>query len=80
MGWASGSRLATQLIAAIKEHVEDDDVRKDVYIDMINALEDFDCDTLDECMGEDPQFDEALYEVHPHWRDEEEDEDEDGEL
>lgn len=59
MGWASGSRLASELIEALAEVVDDDEVRQAYYSKMIEIFEDYDCDTLDECCGFDPAFDEA---------------------
>lgn len=79
MGWASGSMLVAQMVSGIKDLVDDKDTRKDVYMVMIEAATDFDCDTLDECLGIDPAFDDALYEVFPDWKDVDE-EDEDDEL
>jgi len=60
MGWASGSRLASELIEALAEIVDDDDVRQTFYSRMIEIFEDHDCDTLDECCGIDAAFDEAF--------------------
>lgn len=60
MGWASGSRLADRLIEAAKIAISDEDERSEFYAHMINAFEDADCDTLDECMGADPIFDRLL--------------------
>lgn len=59
MGWASGSRLASELIESFSEIIDDDDLRKQIYASMIESFEKFDCDTLDECCGFDPAFDEA---------------------
>lgn len=77
MGWASGSRLFSGVISVIKEYVDCEKERKDIYMDLIAEFEEFDWDTQDECIGEDPAYDEALKELHPDWyEDEEEDEDE----
>ena len=59
MGWASGSRIFSGIIEVLQEHVDDFDVRRDVYEELINLFEDADCDTLDEAVGEDPAFDAA---------------------
>jgi hypothetical protein len=76
MGWSSGSRLFGDVIESLKKHVPDEESRQAIYIDLIDAFEDFDCDTLEECTGEDEVFDDALKEAHPDWYDEEEDEEE----
>lgn len=75
MGWGSGSRVMGELIESLKRNVADDEVREAVYVDMIDALQDMDCDTLQECEGDDEAFDNALRQVNPDWYDEE-DEDE----
>lgn len=78
MGWASGSRLFSRVIHAIKVHIEDFEERVDIYYDLIEAFEDADWDTQDECLGDDPAYDKALYELHPDWEedyDEEENDD-----
>lgn len=61
MGWGSGSRLATRLIKAAKETISNEEERVNFYDEMIDAFGDADCDTLDECLGDDPVFDE-------HWK------------
>lgn len=57
MGWASGSGVAYRMINVIYEHVKNDRVRLEIYREMIEALEDQDCDTLCECVGIDPVYD-----------------------
>lgn len=73
MGWAGGSRLFDEVIQAAKLRVEDYEARVAFYEEVIEAFEDEDWDTQDECLGEDPAFDEALYNLHPEWKDEEDD-------
>jgi hypothetical protein len=73
MGWGSGSQVMGELIDSLKRHVPDDEAREAVYVDMINALQDMDCDTLQECEGEDEAFDNALREANPDWYEDEED-------
>lgn len=65
MGWASGSRLMTNLIESVKNSVDDFDSRVELYLQMIKNFEDADCDTLDECLGEDEAFDEAWKRAFP---------------
>lgn len=71
MGWSSGSTLLSDIIETLKAHV-DDEVRRIIYPDIVEAFEECDCDTIDECEGIDPVFDEYLKE---HVFDEEDDED-----
>jgi hypothetical protein len=65
MGWASGSGLFGNLIDIMMEHIPDKDMRVALYMDMIEAFENRDCDTLDECYGHDPAFDIAWRETYP---------------
>lgn len=67
MGWASGSTVFSEVISAVKEHVKEKDVRKAIYIPIIEAFEEKDWDTQDECIGEDDAYDEAIMELHPRW-------------
>lgn len=76
MGWASGSRLFSEVIDVIKKAVPDEDERIDIYMGLIDAFEDADWDTQDECMGQDPAYDAALKELHPEWYDDDEEEEE----
>lgn len=52
MGWASGSSLFSQVIGAVQPRVKDDGERKEIYKKLINAFEESDWDTQDECTGE----------------------------
>jgi hypothetical protein len=65
MGWASGSRLASELIGAAKATITNEDERSWFYEQMIYAFEEADCDTLDECLGSDDVFDEVWEEIYP---------------
>jgi len=65
MGWASGSRLASELIEAAKATITNEDERASFYKEMIYAFEDADCDTLDECVGSDDVFDDLWEELYP---------------
>lgn len=59
MGWASGSSLFADVITAIKDHIPSKE-KEGVYTALIDAFEDEDCDTLDECVGIDPKLDKIL--------------------
>ena len=74
MGWSSGSRIFGKVIEAIKPAVKDENARKEIYLDLIDAFEESDWDTQDECMGKDPAYDAALKELYPDWFEAEEDE------
>ena len=66
MGWSRGSDLMDSIIRSLKYHVINPSIRKEIYKDIIDALEDHDWDTQDECLGIDEAFDAAL---HEHNRD-----------
>lgn len=65
MGWASGSRMMSEIIESVMENVSDEAEREDLYSDLIGIFEDFDCDTLHECLEIDEAFDEAYREKYP---------------
>lgn len=65
MGWASGSRLMSGVITTIDKHVADARKREEIYKELIEAFEDCDADTLDECRGESRAYDFAFEEIHP---------------
>lgn len=65
MGWAGGSRMMGEIIEAVTEAVSDEQERVELYSALIDIFEDFDCDTLHECVGEDDDFDEAYREKYP---------------
>lgn len=69
MGWASGSSLFSLVIKSAKKAIPDKRKRVKFYLEMVNAFEQFDWDTQDECIGEDPAYDEAMKTLHPHWFD-----------
>jgi hypothetical protein len=66
MGWASGSELLGDVVLSTQKVVPKR-FRKELYKLFINHFEQFDCDTIDECKGLDPLFDEALKELYPDW-------------
>jgi hypothetical protein len=69
MSWSSGSRLFSEVISAIKENVEDEGTREIIYLALIPVFEAEDCDTLDECLGEDYPFDLAYAASYPEQED-----------
>jgi hypothetical protein len=80
MSWASGSSLISNIIEALDASEFDFDFenKKEFFKVLIEAFEDRDCDTTNECLGEDTAFDEAYYEVFPERKEEDNNEDWDG--
>jgi hypothetical protein len=52
--------LFSDVAEIIAENVVDDNVRKLVYMRLIEAFQNYDCDTLDECIDIDPVLDKLL--------------------
>ncbi len=65
MGWSRGSLVMAETIKAVKKHPIPNVVRRAIYADLAEVLEDMDCDTLFECRGQDPAFDVWLNERYP---------------
>ena len=57
-------RLWTAVIETIDKHV-DEEVRKELYLDLIETIDEYDEKVYNELMGLSIAFDEALIEVHP---------------
>ena len=72
MGWSGGSGLMGMVITAARRHILNDDDRYSFYQWVIPDFENYDWDTQNECMGDDPMFDKALKSLHPDWYREEE--------
>lgn len=67
MGWGSGSELMRDVIEAVKSVIGDAETRKQLYVPIIKAFEGQDCDTLQDCTGDDPAYDAALEQTDPTW-------------
>lgn len=70
MSWSTGSSLMSEIINELKEVIPDDKIRQEVYEKLIGCFENYDCDTLYECQGEDDSFDKAYTELYPEEDDE----------
>ncbi len=67
MGWSGGSELMTEVISGVQSLGSVDDVKVEAfYSKLIAALENHDCDTLEECLGEDRRFDAAFFKANPY--------------
>ena len=66
MGWSGGSAVAINIIRSIKDNVPDVKSRRRIYKELIFTFEDdADCDTLNECLGEDEVFDSVFKKFYP---------------
>lgn len=75
MGWSTGSTLMSDIIEQFEDLDIDDDTKKKIYTTLIESFSNFDCDTLDECVGVDNSYDEAYKELYPLNEEDYEDED-----
>jgi hypothetical protein len=65
MGWNTGADLMADIIELIEEHGGTVH-RTALYTELIKLFEDpYDCDVMDECLGQSPDFDAAYRLVHP---------------
>jgi hypothetical protein len=67
MGWSGGSGLFRELIDVVNLEVKNPLIRKKIYEKMIKAFEDYDCDTLQECLEKDDIFDLVFLEQNPDY-------------
>ena len=65
MGWGSGATIFEKVIISLQHHVPDFEQRVDIYTDLIEAFEEGDWDTQDDCRGIDKAYDEALDTLYP---------------
>lgn len=65
MGWTSGSVLFSDIIGAINDCDIDDEIRHMLYEKLIPIFEDEDCDTLQECLGQDSVYDKVYNTLYP---------------
>jgi len=77
MGWSSGSSLFSRVSEIIGAVVHDTDDKREIYEELIAVFEDFDCDTLEECLGVDSVLDEVLKEIYDIEDEEDEKDEED---
>jgi len=67
MGWSGGTYVMQDIIGTVQEHIDNEDVRCDLYIGIIEALQMSDWDCAGECLGDDPAYDRALEMVRRAW-------------
>jgi hypothetical protein len=65
MGWNTGSEIMSGIIESLVNSVGDTDTREEIYVSLINLFEEYDCDVLFECKGEDVAFDRAYDQLYP---------------
>jgi hypothetical protein len=62
-----------EVITSLENHIPDlFEIRRRIYVDLIKAFEGDDCDTLEECWGDDEAFNRALVDCgYDDWDEEE---------
>ena len=70
MSWSTGATLAQEIIQSAEEHLPNtphEDL-KVFFGELIHHFGEYDCDNLDECLGQSEAFDEAFKERYlQHW-------------
>ena len=64
MSWKSGSELFDKIIQILGDNIYDYDTRESIYLQLISAFEEIDCDTLYECLEQDKAFDAAYKQIY----------------
>ena len=64
MSWIKGSALFAEIAENIERHVHDEQTKINIYYEMISSFQDFDADTLDECLGISDSLDSVLKEIY----------------
>lgn len=67
MGWSTGSQMFEEIAVVIRANISDFEARCDIYREIIPIFEDYDCDTLHECLGNDEAFDQVWKEIYPDY-------------
>ena len=60
MGWSDGSDIVSRVARVVLGVVETSETRSAIYVELVQAVLDGDCDTLDECRGIDPELDAVI--------------------
>ena len=60
MAWKAGSDLMNDIISASKDYIRDENVRFCFYQRVIIAMQNMDCNTLENCIKKDKTFADAL--------------------
>ena len=71
MAWTAGTRLFRNLIEVIQDNVDDEDIRVEIYREMIDLFEMMDCENLKDLYEEtdDGAYDTAYSELYPNLKD-----------
>lgn len=68
MSWSEGSEIMSMFISSLTKNGVEDEIRYEIYKELIPYFEQGDCDTLYECADEDEIFHKALYELDEYYR------------
>jgi hypothetical protein len=63
MGWSTGSEIMDKVISQAEDLGYEESLAW--FSILIKIFEDYDCDTLGECLGQDVAFDDAYFLVNP---------------
>jgi hypothetical protein len=60
MGWSGGSEIVGRLARVVEEVIDSPVVKRQIYDELIEAVIDLDCDTVDECRGMSLELDASI--------------------
>jgi hypothetical protein len=63
MAWTAGKELFLEIVESIERHVFDEQLKTNIYYELVSTFEDYNVETLDECLGVSDTLDMVLYEI-----------------
>lgn len=60
MGWHAGNEIFDRVIQILNDHIDNNELREAIYIELIPLFEDHDCDSLSKLLERDDAFDSAF--------------------
>lgn len=63
MAWTTGKELFLEIVESIERHVFDEQLKINIYYELVSTFENYNVETLDECIGVSETLDVVLYEI-----------------
>lgn len=63
MRWTFGADVMSDIIQVLLEEISEENKRYNIYEQLINIFDNYDCNELQECIGFDSSFDLALQKI-----------------
>jgi len=64
MAWSTGVELFEELVTTIERHVHDEQIKTNMYYEMISTFEDYDAEDLESLIGTSDTLDKVLIDVY----------------